>query len=161
MISRFFIERPIFATSISLLITFAGLVAMRNLPVELYPNMTPPLIQITTNYNGANASIMASDVSSPLEQQILGVQDMIYMYSQNGYETMVLDVYFSVGADADMAQVNVQNQVSQAIAQLPQEVQQQGITIHKQMPNILMIVALQSPDGRYDQTYVSNYATIN
>ncbi|MDE3055443.1 MAG: multidrug efflux RND transporter permease subunit [Verrucomicrobiota bacterium] len=161
MISRFFIERPVFAMSIALLITFAGFVAMRNLPIELYPNMTPPLIQVTTNYNGANAEVMAGDVSSPLEQQILGVEDMIYMYSQNGFESAVLNVYFSVGSNADMAQVNVQNEISQAMAQLPSAVQQQGVTIYKQMPNILMVVSMQSPGGRYDQTYVSNYASIN
>ena len=129
MISKVFIQRPIFAASIALLITFAGLVAMRNLPIELYPNMTPPLIQVTANYNGANAEVMASDVAAPLEQQILGVQDMIYMYSQNGYESTVLDVYFQVGSNADMDQVNVQNQISQAIAQLPQQVQQQGVSV--------------------------------
>lgn len=161
MISRFFIERPIFATSISLLITLSGLVAMRNLPVELYPNMTPPLIQVTANYNGANAEIMASDVAAPLEQQILGVQDMIYMYSQNGYQSTVLDIFFEVGSNADMDQVNVQNEINQALSQLPDQVQQQGVSIYKQMPNILMMVALQSPEGRYDQTYVSNYASIN
>jgi hydrophobe/amphiphile efflux-1 (HAE1) family protein len=162
MISRFFIHHPIFASVISLIITFAGLVAMRNLPVEQYPNITPPLIQVTTTYNGANADTMANDVASPLEQQILGVQDMIYMYSQNSSTgTMTLDVYFAIGSDADMAQVNVQNQVSQAISQLPEEVQKEGVSITKQMPNILLIVALQSPNGRYDQTFVSNYANIN
>ena len=162
MISRFFIHRPVFASVISLIILFAGFVAMRNLPIELYPNMTPPLIQVTTTYNGANADVMAGDVSSPLEQQILGVQDMIYMYSQNcSNGTMTLDVYFAIGSNADMAQVNVQNQINQAIAQLPEAVQQEGVTITKQMPTILLTVALQSPDGRYDQTFVSNYANIN
>ena len=162
MISRYFINHPIFAGVISLLITFAGLVAMANLPVEQYPNITPPLIQVTTNYNGANADTMANDVASPLEQQILGVQDMIYMYSQNSSTgTMTLDVYFAIGSDADMAQVNVQNQVNQAQAQLPSAVQQEGVTITKQTPNILLIVAMESPEGRYDETFVSNYANIN
>src|SRR5438105_4263352 len=135
MISRFFIHHPIFASSISLLIAFAGLVAMKNLPVEQYPNITPPLIQVTTNYNGANGATMANDVASPLEQQILGVQNMIYMYSQNSSSgTMTLDVYFDIGANADIAQVNVQNQVSQALAQLPSAVQKQGVSINKQSP---------------------------
>ena len=125
MISRFFIHRPVFASVISLIILFAGFVAMRNLPIELYPNMTPPLIQVTTTYNGANADVMAGDVSSPLEQQILGVQDMIYMYSQNcSNGTMTLDVYFAIGTNPDMAQVDVQNQINQAQSQLPQAVQQ-------------------------------------
>lgn len=162
MIARFFIHHPIFASVISLLITFAGIIAIANLPVEQYPNITPPLIQVTANYNGANADTMGNDVASPLEQQILGVENMIYMYSQNSSTgTMTLDVYFSIGSDADMAQVNVQNQVNQAIAQLPTAVQKQGINIIKQTPNILLIVALQSPHGRYDQTFVSNYANIN
>ncbi len=162
MISRFFIHHPIFASVISLIITFAGLVAMHNLPVEQYPNITPPLIQVTTNYNGANAETMANDVASPLEQQILGVQDMIYMYSQNSSTgTMTLDVYFAIGSNADIDQVNVQNQINQAMAQLPEAVQQEGVTITKQTPTILIIVALQSPEGRYDETFVSNYANIN
>ena len=162
MISRFFIHHPIFASVISLIITFAGLVAMHNLPVEQYPNITPPLIQVTTNYNGANADTMANDVASPLEQQILGVQDMIYMYSQNSSTgTMTLDVYFDIGSNADIDQVNVQNQINQAMAQLPQAVQQEGVTITKQTPTILIIVAMQSPEGRYDETFVSNYANIN
>ncbi len=160
--SRFFINRPIFAGALSLLIAFAGLVAMQNIPVEQYPNITPPLIQVTTNYNGANAETMANDVASPLEQQILGVEDMIYMYSQNSSSGAVtLDVYFAIGSNPDMAQVNVQNQVSQAIAQLPTAVQKEGVTINKQSPNILLVIALQSPSGRYDPTFVSNYANIN
>lgn len=162
MISRFFIQHPVFASVISLMIVFAGLVAMHNLPIEQYPNITPPLIQVTTTYNGANADTMANDVASPLEQQILGAENMIYMYSQNSCTgTMTLDIYFAIGSNADMAQVNVQNLVYQAQAQLPMEVQKEGIIITKQTPNILVVVALQSPEGRYDQTYVSNYANIN
>jgi hydrophobe/amphiphile efflux-1 (HAE1) family protein len=162
MISRFFINHPIFATVISLLIVFAGLVSMHNLPIEQFPNITPPLIQVSATYNGANADTIANDVASPLEQQILGVQDMIYMYSQNSSTgVMTLDVYFAIGTNADMAQVNVQNQINQAQAQLPESVQQQGLSITKQTPNILIIVAVQSPNGRYDQTFVSNYANIN
>src|SRR3989338_2490348 len=148
MISRFFIHHPIFASVISLIITFAGLVAMHNLPVEQYPNITPPMIQVSAVYNGANADTMANDVASPLEQQILGVEDMIYLYSQNSSTgSMTLDVYFSIGSNADMAQVNVQNLINQVEAQLPETVQQEGITITKQTPNILLIVALQSPSG--------------
>jgi len=162
MISRFFIHHPIFASALSLLIVFAGLVAMKNLPVEQFPNITPPLIQVTTTYNGANADTMAGDVASPLEQQILGVENMIYMYSQNSSSgTMTLDVYFAIGSSADMAQVNVQNQVNQALSQLPSPVQKEGVSILKQTPNILLIVAMQSTDPRYDQTFVSNYANIN
>ncbi len=162
MISRFFIHHPVFACVISLIITFAGLVAMHTLPVEQYPNITPPLIQVTTTYNGANADTMASDVASPLEQQILGVENMIYMYSQNSSTgTMTLDVYFAIGTDADIAKVNVQNLVNQAQSQLPEEVQKQGISIMKQTPNILLVVGLKATNGRYDSTFVSNYANIN
>lgn len=162
MISRFFINNPIFASVISLLIAFAGFMAMHNLPVEQYPNITPPLIQVSTNYNGANAEVMANDVASPLEQQILGVQDMIYMYSQNSSTgTMTLDIYFAIGANPNMAQVNVQNEINQAQAQLPAAVQQEGLTITQQSPNILLIVALSSPSGVFDETYVSNFSNIN
>ncbi len=144
------------------MITFGGALAMRALPIEQYPNITPPLIQVTTTYNGANAETIANDVAAPLEQQILGVQDMIYMYSQNSSNgNMVLDVYFSIGSDANMDQVNVQNLISQVTAELPQEVQKEGITITKQTPNILLLVALQSPSGVYTQEFISNYASIN
>jgi hydrophobe/amphiphile efflux-1 (HAE1) family protein len=162
MISHFFIHRPVFACVISLIITCAGLVAMKALPIEHYPNITPPLIQITATYNGANANTMASDVAAPLEQQILGVEDMIYMYSQNSsIGTMTLDVYFAIGTDADIAKVNVQNLVNQAQSQLPDEVQKQGISIVKQTPTILLVAGLKSLNGRYDPTFVSNYANIN
>ncbi len=162
MIARFFIHHPVFASVISLLITFAGLTAIKTLPLEQYPNITPPMIQVTTTYNGANAEVMANDVSAPLEQQILGAQDMIYMYSQNAVTgNMTLDVYFKIGSDADIDQVNVQNLISQAQSQLPDEVQKEGITITKQTPNILIVVAIQSPTGVFDSTYISNYANIN
>ncbi|MBS3903847.1 MAG: multidrug efflux RND transporter permease subunit [Simkania sp.] len=162
MISRFFINHPIFASVISIVIAFAGFLAMHTLPIEQYPNITPPLIQVTATYNGASADTMANDVASPLEQQILGVEDMIYMYSQNSSTgNMTLDVYFAIGSNANMDQVNVQNLVNQATSQLPQTVQQEGIIINKQTPNILLIVALQSPEGIYDQEYISNYANIN
>jgi hydrophobe/amphiphile efflux-1 (HAE1) family protein len=162
MIARFFIHHPVFASVISLLITFAGLASMKNLPIEQYPNITPPMIQVSATFNGANAETMANDVASPLEQQILGAQDMIYMYSQNSSTgNMTLDVYFALGSNADIDQVNVQNLVYQAQAQLPEAVQKQGVTITKQTPNILLIVAMQSPSGIFDETYISNYANIN
>ncbi len=162
MFCRFFIHHPIFAAVISIIITLAGFVAMHTLPIEQYPNITPPLIQVTTSYNGANADTMANDVAAPLEQQIISAEDLIYMYSQNSSTgNMTLDVYFAIGSDANMDQVNVQNLVNQAMAQLPDTVKQEGVDINKQTPNILLIVALQSPDGRYDQEFISNYASIN
>lgn len=162
MISRFFIDRPIFASVISIIITLTGLAAMKVLPIEQYPNITPPEIQVTATYNGANADTMASDVAAPIEQQVNGVENMIYMYSQNASTgNMTLEIYFAIGSDANMAQVNVQNLVSQALPQLPEEVQQQGVTIKKQTPNILLIVAVESPQGLYDDIFTSNYANVN
>ena len=162
MISRFFIDRPIFAAVISIIITLAGLVALKGLPIEQYPNITPPQIQVTAGYLGADASTVAQNVAAPLEQQINGVENMIYMYSQNSSTgNMVLNVFFDIGSDADMAQINVQNRVNMALPRLPPEVQRTGVSVQKQTPTILMIVAMQSPDGRYDEVYTSNYATIN
>jgi hydrophobe/amphiphile efflux-1 (HAE1) family protein len=162
MISRFFIDHPIFASVISIVIALAGLTAMRALPIEQYPNITPPEIVLSTTFNGANASTMANDVASPLEQQILGAENMIYMYSQNSSTgKMNLEVYFALGSDANVAQIHVQNLANQAQAQLPSQVQSQGVTITKQTPNILMIVAIQSPSERYDSLFMSNYSNVN
>lgn len=162
MIPRYFIDNPIFASVISIIIALAGIVSLQVLPIEQYPNITPPLIEVTTNYNGANAEIMANDVASPLEQNILGIENMIYMYSQNssnGY--MTLDCYFTIGSNADIDQVNVQNMVNQSMSLLPEAVQKEGVTIKKQTPTILLIVALQSPEGRFTEEFLSNYASIN
>lgn len=162
MISSFFINRPVFACVLSILITLAGLFALRVLPIEQYPNITPPQIQVSAVYAGADASTTALSVAAPLEQQINGVDHMIYMYSQNSSTgNMQLSVFFDIGTDINMAQVNVQNLVSQALPQLPQQVQYQGITLKKQTPTILMLVAVQSPDGRYDNVFISNYTQIN
>ncbi|MFA6915556.1 MAG: multidrug efflux RND transporter permease subunit [Parachlamydiales bacterium] len=162
MISRFFIDRPIFAAVISIVIVLVGLVALYFLPIEQYPNITPPQIQVTASYNGADASTVADLVAAPLEEQINGVEDMIYMYSENSSNgLMSLNVYFNIGANADMAQVNVQNRVSQALPQLPAEVQKSGVIVQKTTPNILLIVAVDSPDDIYDDIFISNYATIN
>ncbi|MBP9840935.1 MAG: multidrug efflux RND transporter permease subunit [Simkaniaceae bacterium] len=162
MISRFFIHNPVFASVISIAIAFAGLVAMHSLPIEQFPNMTPPLIEVTAVFNGANADTIANDVASPLEQQILGVENMIYMYSQNASTgNMTLEVYFEIGSDANMDQVNVQNLVSQVLSQLPEGVQSEGVVVKKQTPNILLVVAVESPKGRYDDVFLSNYTNIN
>lgn len=162
MISRFFIDRPVFAAVISIIITLVGLISLKNLPIAQYPNITPPQIQVATTYPGASAETVAIAVAAPIEQQLNGVEDMIYMYSQNSSSgDMSLSVFFEIGSDVDLAQINVQNRVSLAMSQLPVEVQRQGITIKKQTPSILLLVALQSPDGRYDEIYTSNYASIN
>lgn len=162
MISSFFIDRPVFACVLSIIITLAGLFALKALPIEQYPNITPPQIQVSATYAGADALTTASSVAAPLEQQINGVDNMIYMYSQNSSTgNMLLSVFFKIGTDINMAQVNVQNRVSMAMPQLPQQVQYQGITLQKQTPTILLLVAVAAPDGRYDNVFISNYTQIN
>lgn len=162
MISSFFIDRPIFACVLSIIITLAGLFALKALPIEQYPNITPPQIQVSANYAGADASTTAGSVAAPLEQQINGVDHMIYMYSQNSSTgDMILSVFFDIGTNVDMAQVNVQNRVSMAMPQLPLQVLYQGISLKKQTPNILLLVAVESPDARYDNVFISNYTQIN
>lgn len=162
MISSFFINRPVFACVLSIIVILAGIFALRVLPIEQYPNITPPQIQVSAVYAGADAMTTAMSVAAPLEQQVNGVDHMIYMYSQNSSTgNMLLSVFFDIGTDINMAQVNVQNLVSQAMPQLPQQVQYQGITLKKQTPTILMLIAVQSPDGRYDNVFISNYTQIN
>lgn len=162
MISNFFIDRPIFASVISIVITLTGLVALFTLPIEQYPNITPPQIQVTATYTGADAKTIANTVAAPIEQQINGVQDMIYMYSQSSASgNYTCSVFFDIGSNADLAQINVQNRVNLGLPQVPEEVRRTGVNIQKQTPNILMIVAIDSPDGSYDDIFISNYANIN
>jgi hydrophobe/amphiphile efflux-1 (HAE1) family protein len=161
VISRFFIDRPIFASVLSILITLAGIVAVLTLPVAQYPDVTPPTVLVTAVYPGANAQTVRDTVAAPIEQQISGVENMIYMSSQctnDGAYTCV--VTFKLGMDSDMAQVLVQNRVSLALPVIPDLVQRQGINVKKMSPSIMMIVNLISPDGRYNDLYLSNYATI-
>ena len=162
MISSYFIDRPVFAAVISIIITLAGLFALKALPISNTPIFTPPQIQVSATYPGADAMTVAASVAAPLEQQINGVDNMIYMYSQNASTgDMVLSVFFDIGTDINMAQVNVQNRVSIAMPQLPAQVQYQGIVLKKQTPTILLLVGVQSPDERYDNIFISNYAQIN
>lgn len=161
MISEFFLKRPIFAMVVSILIILIGCVAVWHLPIEQYPNITPPQIQVTTSFPGASAETMSDTVAAPLENQINGVENMIYMYSQNaatGY--LALSVYFNIGADPDQALNNVQDRVNLALAQLPSAVQKQGVVVKKETPTILLLVSIES-DGRYDDIYTNNYATIH
>ncbi len=161
MISRFFLGRPIFAIVLSILIVLAGIVAAINLPIEQYPNITPPQVQVTVSYPGADAQTMADSVAAPLENQINGVEDMIYMYSQNSATgTLAMSVYFAIGSDGDLALNNVQNRVELALPQLPDAVQKQGVTVKKETPTILLLVTVES-DERYDEIYTNNYATIH
>lgn len=162
MISKFFIDRPIFASVLSIAIVLIGLIAMRVLPVAQYPEIVPPQVVVSATYPGASAETIAETVAAPLEQQVNGVEGMIYMQSTStGSGTMNLSVYFQTGTDADQATINVNNRVQRAMAVLPEEVRRQGVTVTKRSSSILQIVALSSPDRRYDTIYISNYALIN
>src|SRR5437016_11116224 len=162
MISRFFIDRPIFAAVLSIFITLAGGIALLSLPIAQYPPITPPAVAVTIQYPGASAQVLADTVAAPIEQQVNGVEGMLYMSSQMGNDgTYSLTVTFDVGTDVKTALIKVQNRVSLAMQQLPTQVQNQGITIRKKTPDILMIVNFFSPDDRHDDVYLSNYAVIN
>jgi multidrug efflux pump len=162
VISRFFIDRPIFATVLSVVITLAGGLAVLSLPTAQYPPISPPQVQVAINYPGASAQIVADTVAAPIEQQVNGVPGMLYMTSISGNNgTYTLFVTFNVGVNLNTALVMVQNRVQLALPLLPTSVQNQGITIRKKTPDILMVVSLYSPDDRYDQLYLSNFALIN
>ncbi|MBI5265440.1 MAG: multidrug efflux RND transporter permease subunit [Bradyrhizobium sp.] len=162
MISKFFIERPVLSNVIALLMILIGGVALFNLAVAQYPDVVPPTVQVTTRYPGASAKTVVDTVALPIEQQVNGVEDMLYMQSYSGADgTYTLTVTFKIGTDLNFAQVLVQNRVSSALSQLPQPVQNQGVTVQKRSTAILMFVTLTSPDARYDSLYLSNYATIN
>ena len=162
MFSAFFIGRPIFATVLSTAITLAGVLAVRSLPVAQYPEITPPQVQVAINYPGASAQVVADTVAAPIEQQVNGVQGMLYMSSQSGNDgSYSLSVTFDVGTDLNTALVMVQNRVTLAMPLLPTDVQRQGITIRKKTPDVLQIVSFTSPDGRYGNIYLSNLALIS
>ncbi|MEH6526965.1 MAG: efflux RND transporter permease subunit [Sneathiella sp.] len=162
MLFDFFIRRPKFAIVISLVITLAGLLSMTVIPVSQYPEITPPTIQVSANYPGASAEVVAASVGQPIESAINGVEDMIYMNSVSGADgSYLLTVSFAVGADADFAAVNTQNRVSQALSDLPAAVQETGITVQKQSSSVLQIFGFFSPDDSLGQIFVSNYITIN
>jgi multidrug efflux pump len=159
MFSRFFIDRPIFATVLSIVITLAGWLAMRNLPLAQYPPVTPPTVQVSCTYPGASAEVVAETVAAPIEQQVNGVERMLYMESASANDgSYNLAVTFEQGMNLNLAQVLVQNRVNLALPMLPDVIKQTGVTTRKRVPDILMCVNVISPHGRYDQLYLSNYA---
>jgi HAE1 family hydrophobic/amphiphilic exporter-1 len=162
MISKFFIERPVLSNVIALLMILIGAVALLDLAVAQYPDVVPPTVQVTTRYPGASAKTVIDTVALPIEQQVNGVEDMLYMQSYSASDgTYTLTVTFKIGTDLNFAQVLVQNRVSSALSQLPQSVQNQGVTVQKKSTSILLFVTLTSPDAKYDSLFLSNYATIN
>jgi multidrug efflux pump len=160
--SRFFVDRPIFAAVLSIIIFVAGLIAIPMLPISEYPDVVPPSVQVRAVYPGANPKTIAETVAAPLEEAITGVEDMIYMKSVAGSDgVMSLTVTFKIGTNIDLAQVQVQNRVSQATPRLPEDVRRLGVTTLKQSPNLTMVVHLLSPKGSYDTTYLRNYAVLH
>ncbi|MCI5108114.1 MAG: efflux RND transporter permease subunit, partial [Pseudomonadales bacterium] len=161
-LSRFFIDRPIFASVISVLILLAGLISMFRLPISEYPEVVPPTIVVTAQFPGANPSVIAETVATPLEEAISGVENLLYMYSTaNSDGLMTLTLTFAIGTDPDLAQQQVQNRVAQAQPRLPDITRQLGVVTLKASPDLTLVVNLTSPDGRYDMLYLRNYAILN
>jgi hydrophobe/amphiphile efflux-1 (HAE1) family protein len=160
--SHFFIDRPIFAAVISILLTLVGAIAYRALPITEYPEIAPPTVVVRATFAGASAEVIAQTVAAPIEQEINGVDDMLYLVSQStGDGALEINVVFKPGTNVDQAQVLVQNRVSVALPRLPEEVQRIGVTVRKSSPDLMLVIHLLSPDDSLDQQYISNYATIN
>ena len=161
MISQYFIQRPIFAGVLSILIFLAGAIALFDLPITEYPEVVPPTVVVTATYPGANPEVVADTVAAPLEQAINGVENMLYMSSQSTSDgSLNVTVTFALGTNIDDAQVQVQNRVARALPRLPEDVQRLGVTTEKSSPNLTMVVHLLSPDSRYDMLYLSNFANL-
>src|SRR6187431_304150 len=160
--AKFFVDRPIVAMVISIITVMLGLVAMRGLPIAQYPEIVPPMVQVTTTFVGASATDVEASVATPLEQQINGVENMIYMKSTNANDgTLTLKVSFEVGSNLDMDNVLTQNRVSQAMPQMPQSVKNYGVSVKKALAFPLLVISIKSPKGTYDSSFLSNYTTIN
>ncbi len=162
MFSRFFIDRPIFSTVLSILVVLAGLLSMRALPIAQYPEIAPPVVTVRAIYPGASAGVLEQTVAAPLENAINGIEDMMYMSSTSASNGVLeIQVTFEIGSDVDKAALNVNNRVKQAEARLPEEVRRQGVNVEKGSSAFLQVLAFLSPDGRYDDLYTSNYVTLN
>ncbi|MBX9269371.1 efflux RND transporter permease subunit [Chromobacterium violaceum] len=162
MFSAFFIRRPIFASVISIVIMLSGLAAIKALPIEQYPEIVPPVVNVTASYPGASAEVIANTVAAPLEQAINGVDDMLYVQSNSASNgTLSLTVSFKIGTNADQATINVNNRVQSVLSQLPEEVRRQGVNVRKKSATILQVVSLFSPDNSHDTLFISNYALLN
>ncbi|CAE6817553.1 Efflux pump membrane transporter BepE [Paraburkholderia nemoris] len=160
-ISHFCIDRPIFASVISIVITLGGALAMLALPIAQYPDITPPQITISAAYPGASADVVANNVAAPIEQQVNGADNMIYMSSSSSSTgSLTINAFFQIGTNPELAQVDVQNRVNLALPQLPSSVQSQGIQVQKKSSAFMMVIAIYSPGNRYDATYIANYANI-
>jgi len=158
----FFINRPIFAMVIAIVIVLVGAVAIPSLPVATYPEVVPPVVQVIANYRGGNALDLEKTVAQPIEQQLVGLDGMLYFFSRSSNDgTLTLDVTFELGTNIDLATVKTQNKVSLALPSLPPEVQREGVTVKKVSSAFLMAIAVYSPDGRYDSLFLNNYTTIN
>src|SRR5215469_1192075 len=161
-IAQFFVDRPIMAAVLSLIFVIAGSIAVFKLPISEYPEVVPPTVVVRANYPGASPEVIGETVATPLEEQINGVEGMLYSSSQATSDgQMTLTVTFALGTDLNNAQVEVQNRVSQALPRLPEEVQRLGVTTQKSSPDLTMVVHLTSPDKRYDMLYLSNYARLH
>src|SRR6187397_3547265 len=160
--SRFFIDRPIFAAVLSIIVFLVGAIAVWQLPISQYPEVVPPAVLVRAQYPGANPKVIAETVAMPLEESINGIENMLYMNSQATTDgRLTLTVTFRLGTDPDKAQQLVQNRVSQAEARLPEEVRRLGVTTVKSATDLTMVVHLLSPNGRYDTTYLRNYVLLN
>src|SRR5580765_313597 len=160
--SKFFIERPIFSGVISILFVLAGLIAAKVLPIAQYPEISPPTVTITANYPGASAETLAKTVAAPIEEQLSGVENLVYFSSSSASNgALTITATFEVGADVNKAVIDVNNRIAVALPRLPEDVRRNGVVAQKRSTDILFVVALSSTDPRYDTLFLSNYATVN